>query len=411
MPDFATIKKTSTNRISIVIALLLLWTLGVTFIVSYISPLEEIIASAPLGEEEKKTAQKQLDRLTLQSDSATVLAKYSDSLLVAYSDATQQIKKFLKYDPAESAFQNYQTIVHAVTSIETNKSVILTDSRGSRSNKVLSTDYRYSNYDTQEKPATLKELSLHVWQPLVTMAQQEVGTDNYRTNPVDLASLTPVMREGMEYKPVILGNDASYANRIEAAMIFTEQDGNISVLPKGDRDTPLYAFLDWVSEGKSSDNLNNRAEKNIQQIITALETHIEKLQKQKTQYDQAKISYNNQLKGLQSRLRSSESLFFVATFRAFLVTIVIISIGFVLIRAFAAELTQMRRVSYLEIAADLTSQYPAEVLKHMPDIIRAVGGDKAGAPTLSDGSPPDAITVAEKLGNAVSKFSTASKPL
>jgi len=144
------------------------------------------------------------------------------------------------------------------------------------------------------------------------------------------------------------------------------------------------------------------------EIMSVIKGHSSQLNKVWKEYERVRENLEKRRNELESRLRSSNELFAISALRASLITVVVVSVGFVLLRAFAAELTQARRMSIVEMTSILTNNYPKGKLEYIPAIVRAISGDKTNK-ALAEGTPPDTITAAAKLGEAVSKFAGAAK--
>ena len=430
MQNFPHINKSSWFRIGIIVFFLLLWTVGVTLVVSYVSPLDELVQTAPL--EETYDTRTQVARLTLQRDSASVLNHYAKNLHASYSETSEKLKKRLELLPSMSTTEAFERLFQTIFSEEINAGLSTLDSRGSYGNKILSLNFDFDESPTSNSYTRVGNVFVEIWEPIVGMGETKKLGEDRTTSPVALSLLKPedpavekpasssseTTREKSslsqdKYIPLVFGARSRYNYTRRIGKLLPESNRGLTVNTEYDRDEAKEEILKWVSE--QSPRTNNSALRNIiqnifQDIRTGLDLHVTELKSQADFFEKEKTAYEKKLNELQNRLRSSDSLFYVATVRAFLVTVVVISIGFVLIRAFAAELTQMRRMSYLEISSDIAAKYDPEKLPHIPEIVRAVGGDKAGQPILSDGAPPDAATMVESFGKAISKYANPAKP-
>lgn len=439
MQNYPHINKSSWIRMGIIVSLLLLWTAGVTFVVSYVSPLDEIVQTAPLDQKEADNATREIARLTLQRDSASVLNLYAKNLHESYLEVSERLKKALVISSTMTAGEAFQRITKTLSSEEINASLNLLDNRSSYGNRILSINYRYDQPLRDTATKAIEDIYVEIWEPIVGMAETAQVEFNRDAVPVGLSLIKPgdpvilkskhknernEREEKAEstylkdkYTPIVFGSKSreNYSRRVsnllpdlkkEVMIDFTSYTSYIE-----ERQGTDTAILKWIDELAPNPEiaLRNKFQSAYQEIHTALNLHVTELKSQADFFKTEKDVYDKKLNALQKRLRSSDSLFYVATVRAFLVTVVVISIGFVLIRAFAAELTQMRRMSYLEISSDMAAKYDQEKLPLIPELVRAVGGDKGSKSSISDGAPPDAVTTAESIGKALSKYLNPDK--
>ncbi|MBO6836043.1 MAG: hypothetical protein JJ881_07710, partial [Alphaproteobacteria bacterium] len=82
-----------------------------------------------------------------------------------------------------------------------------------------------------------------------------------------------------------------------------------------------------------------------------------------------------------------------------------------LLRAFAAELTQARRLANVELTARLMEAADGKHLHHVPEVLRAVAGDRPGPAPADEGEPLDAGGAANQVAEAFRKVAAAVKDI
>lgn len=408
----------SWGRICILVTLLIAWTAGVSLAISHLSPIDDLVRTAPIESTEKTL--KELDRLTVQSEFASDLHQRSRDLLDQYGNAAQPLIPKLA-PPDESHFFFFrkkaagitmESLVNTVFNIRENPRINFNvgNNFGNYAKQLFGVELRL-NYAPAE-PHQLEAVSWFVWQPTIELVQRtsKEQPDNFDSErSISISSVS-----GPEERSLI----TVAVNDRRMSLGFSKAKGEPLIrVSNSPEDVEALLTQQFSStENTSTTRLfedsfysDEAASRLAEDIALAIQNHLARLEKTTATYLDASVSIEKRRSELESRLRSSPELFAVSVFRASLITIVIVSVGFVLLRAFAAELTQARRLASSNLARQITDQFPADKLEALPEIIRAISGDGPSKSIVADGTPPDAITTAEKLGDAVSKFASAVK--
>ena len=148
---------------------------------------------------------------------------------------------------------------------------------------------------------------------------------------------------------------------------------------------------------------------------------LQSLDSAKGRYEAEQTNAESEINALQDqrstlieRLRSNETVFWLAALRTSLITIVLIAVGTVLLRSMAAELAQSRRIGDVQTALFSLRSEGVDT-KLLPDIIRAVMGQKYSGDAGDDGGSVtplgEVVAAAKGLSGAASEMAAAAKKI
>jgi hypothetical protein len=400
MTIFKSVKKESHIRIAVLTVLIIVWTIGISLLISVLSPIDELVQNSPISLEDQSTIKSKIERLDIQSKITKEFATLNKDLSDDYREALKYLKeKFANFPNTQDGLVELISLIGS----ESQNPII----RAQFSSQVLG-------------------VSIHT--------VQEENKDNYVPQEIYLVSRDAIVEikgktAGMEYPESIsylsiqsakslLENqiqvDSTYREkRIVSIIEFSDPPSFKHLVNSynGYRAKKLIELILFPEKGaKISLDLKNEAViKNIfESILNNLARNERELSETYTKYSLLSEKMISTSEGLESRLLSSTALFGVISFRASLIVVVFVSIGFILIRALSAELAQARRISFTQIGNSMLTDQSVEKLQYAEQVISIVSGDNITQKS-NQSDLPLASQLVEKTGEAISKVLTRSK--
>jgi len=368
-------------KLSLALAILLV---SIVIYLNCINPIEKLSKTVPV--KQTKELNYQLDRLVYQIETATVLERHASNLYNKYLTAVKRIKYDLHIKKETTTEEAYKKLLFLVGKAEATHAVTMTDRKNSYSQPILSLDFGSIIEAKGINQLNFNNLPIYVWQPLVGVGAED-DQSNIVRGPLELEAVRPFRLENGKpnnkignFVPTIFGVGTSSAFEKKVGTLFPyDNTKELNVKNKSKRQI-FEQVINWVKIYSSIppyvQTLKPHLMKVIEEAFRTMDNHLKEIHIQKLYFSSEKTALKEQLYDLQSRLRSSDSIFYVAALQTLLITFVAASIALILIRALAAELAQIRRINYLEISADLSENFCEGKPQYIADITRAVIGGK-----------------------------------
>ncbi len=391
----------SWGRIAILAVMLIGWVGGVSFAIENLSPLNALVAASPVENDESN--RETLHRLTIQSEMAERRADAAEKLSSIYSAAASEIQTALNVPP-QDARDGLLKIIDVVQSIRTNPKLV----SGGYEFLMEIRANQYSDRDTTTKNPT--ELVIVVQQPRIGLTRSDDGgiavplssiVDYAKAEKVTAGLLTRydsglsvavLARTGEDYEHPQVGRDQ--------AVLLARR-----IVEQWDEAQPA-----WVL-GFDLQNSQPAVLKIRDELVAAVQLQQAAVAAESADFREVSDNLRARLLEFESRMLSSQELFYVVAIRASLITIIVVAVGYVLLRAFAAELTQARRLANVELTARLMEAADGKHLHHVPEVLRAVAGDRPGPAPADEGEPLDAGGAANQVAEAFRKVAAAVKDI
>jgi len=358
--------KTAYIRITIIVFMLLVWIAGISLSISSLSPISELIKSSPVTVTDE--VKEKLVKLEAQSAVIRDAELKADSLYKAYSIGTIRLK--------EKIIELPQDAKGLLSFIELVKSEAYNPNIGQYSSKILEirVDWDYSR--SEEKLYFPKAIKLFIGKPDIVIKEEKNGQD--------------IPYYSIQSSKQILDKNIAVNKELNLKDYYTFVDFEIgSGQAHNSTDNIGIDLLTrvWMHNKDSAELFDYNyklylvprdgpAVKNYyDSIIIGLENNLSSIRATHLKYSKLLEKVEKAAAELESRTLSSTPLFIVVAFRASLIVLVMVAIGFILIKALSAELNQMRRLSYVQVTNNLLASHNENKIQYAPYILRAVCGD------------------------------------
>jgi hypothetical protein len=397
--DFKRFRRTSFFRLGLVSLALLAWVAGVSVLVSELSPLDELVKTSPIDEKNLQRSIETLQKLNRQSTEADRILYRLEYISEQFSKRSEEIIKLIDAGSFDDAYKVLSFIAHKS---DINKISLPNASYQSFHFLDVTLDSRPLEDATYLRSASIAVCGLDL--AVVPVKIQEDGNDKAQLDPI---SFLYSGYDAEEYKynntcntvSEVVGVGTNQKVRFEWYYEVTEKAAFLLGIYGSDgirRAGQDINFPDQLQSLRA--DFGAVLKKVIDDNIAAFDRDVTRLKALRDEFTERSAE-------LEGRLNSSSELFAVAAFRATLITAIAVSIGFVLLRSFAAEIYQARRLSEIEVAHMLAESLEVEKLSQVPELAKAI----AGRQTKTTASvPEDVINAAGKLGEVVSRFSSKS---
>jgi hypothetical protein len=427
--------------------LIAVWGAVLYWVVTELQPFEELVKSAPINDSgERDAARKTIDEAKTRIESLDVKARFLSTLLARNDQIRSKIAS-AKPPPIKYFVTDTYSDVTSMSLYE-----------------FLHEINNYSDRLEQRNDAIRREvLNLHDFAEDIIgfLSRNDTALTGYITPAIDFG-LNEEDRNSLQPNNNELRNDGAVSDTInirnflvfrhnfclaDTLLRFEEVErppsfeSNENPPPKWsekiegtcDRINSQPIESIWITD-RSSDELGLNYEQAGKLAVEAIKRMVlaseygdfttrllQSLDSAKGRYEAEQTNAESEINALQDqrstlieRLRSNETVFWLAALRTSLITIVLIAVGTVLLRSMAAELAQSRRIGDVQTALFSLRSEGVDT-KLLPDIIRAVMGQKYSGDAGDDGGSVtplgEVVAAAKGLSGAASEMAAAAKKI
>lgn len=401
MEIFNSVKGESHKRVAVLTLLIIIWTLGISLLISVLSQIEELVQNSPVSFEDQSVIRSKIERLDIQSKLTREMASANKDLGDDYREALNYLK--VRFSNLPNTREGFIELISLIGS--GNENPYLRELYSTQAIGIIVETIKIENETYLPKTIYLVTREVHVELKAETSASDYPEKISYLAiqsakdlidNKVNVESFST----DKKIAPIIEFSDPKSYQKS-----FPVHGDNI------DRSKDLIKLIMIPREGVkvlidlTSEKSINKIYKNILIQLQRTEHNLNKSQSKNALLSEKMLSKSD---GLESKLLSSTALFAVISFRASLIVVVFVSIGFILIRALSAELAQSRRLSCTQIGHSILTEQDVEKLPYVEQVISVVSGDKRDTRDNKSNQSdlPLAAQLVEKTGDAISKIVT-----